>query len=247
MKVDLLLLATAAFVLQSCATAPTLMLDTARFPVVEVETKKIKRGQQISENVSFREEVATQNFTRVSGQWRPEGATTSTGTGTYYGATKDRWWRVELFPSASERVRHAIESASDGYAADLGRTINASARIYPRFERKRFDWGEAVTFLVQYQNDNTNYVPNNGMLNYELHGLTADGRYLRARFGVTHPDLVEFGPRVRDHREGDPADPGSPMRRDSYYRLVESAPPRSFEPSLREIDAFVNTLKIDEP
>lgn len=167
-------------------------------------------------------------------------------TGTYYGGTKERWWNIEIHSAASEKTRKAIESTGDGYTADLGRAINASARIYPRFERKKFKWGNAVSFFVQYQNDNTNYVPNNGMLTYEVHGLTPDGRYIRACFGVTHPDLMEFGPEVRDDRDGDPADPSSVMRRDPHYRLVEEAQPGAFQPSLAEIDAFLNTLHIDK-
>jgi hypothetical protein len=245
MKITLLPLVAAAFALQSCATDSALMLDTSRFPVAKVETKTFKKGQPTSEDSIF-PQVADQDFTRITGKWRPKGATAYTETGTYYGATKYRWWSVEVFPSAPERARKAIENASDGYKADLGSATNASARIYPRFERKKFDWGDAVSFFVQYQNDNTNYVPNNGMLTYEVHGLTRDGRYVTASFGVTHPELVEFGPEVRDYQDGDPADPGSAMRRDPHYRLVETAPPRAFEPSLAEIDAFLNTLKIKQ-
>ena len=61
-------------------------------------------------------------------------------------------------------------------------------------------WGEAITFLTQYQNDNTNYVPNNGMLEYQVHGITWDRHYtIRAEFGITHPRLTEFGPKVHYH------------------------------------------------
>jgi len=81
------------------------------------------------------------------------------------------------------------------------------------------------------------------MLTYEVHGITQGSKYVRARFGVTHPELVEFGPDVRDHRDGDPSDPDSPMRRDPHYRLVKMASDDSFEPSLAEIDRFLDTLK----
>lgn len=81
------------------------------------------------------------------------------------------------------------------------------------------------------------------MLIYEVHGITGDGRYVRGRFGVTHPGLVEFGPGLRDYRDGDPADPTSPMRKDPHYRLVEKTRPDSFEPSLLEIDRFLDTLE----
>lgn len=234
-----------ALVCQSCSTGSTVLLDTAHFPVANVDTKIFKKGQPTSEDSIFPSEAA-QDFTRITGHWKPKGATAYTEAGTYYGSAKDRWWSIELFPEPSERTRKVIETASDGYKADLGSMTNASARIYPRFERKRFKWGEAVSFFVQYQNDNTHYVPNNGMLTYAVHGLARDGLYVKASFGVTHPGLVEFGPEVRAYRDGDPADPGSAMRRDPHYRLVESAPPGSFVPSLTEIDAFLDTLKIDQ-
>jgi hypothetical protein len=135
--------------------------------------------------------------------------------------------------------------AKDGYEADLGFTLDASPRIYPRFQHKHFSWGEAVSFLVQYQNDNTNYVPNNGMLLYEVHGVTTDQRYtVRAQFGLTHPRLTEFGPGVRDYRD-DASNPDSPMRRDRDYRLVEHCPNDAFQPSIKDIDAMLDTLKPD--
>ncbi|QIF01054.1 hypothetical protein [Roseimicrobium sp. ORNL1] len=125
----------------------------------------------------------------------------------------------------------------------MGYNINSSPRIYPRFTRKSFPWGDAVSFIVQYQNDNTNYVPNNGMMSYEVQGVTHDHRYtVRARFGITHPRLDEFGPKVRDYSD-DTFKPDSPMRRDRDYVLVERCPDTAFQPSLEDIDAMLQTLK----
>jgi hypothetical protein len=242
-KLTFLPMAALVWVCQSCSTGSNVGLDTSRYPVTGVSINNFKKGQPTSEDRIFPNEAA-EDFTRITGQWRPTGATNYTRTGTYYGAGKQRWWRVEIYGNASELTRKAITQAGDGYKAGLGSATNASARIYPRFERKKFGWGEAVSFFVQYQNDNTNYVPNNGMLTYEVHGLTSDGSYVNASFGVTHPGLVEFGPDVRDYKDVDPADPGSAMRRDPHYRLVESASPGSFEPSLDEIDGFLDTLEI---
>jgi hypothetical protein len=167
--------------------------------------------------------------------------------GGYGTGTEQRGWSVEVQSGPSNRVLHALQSAKDGYEADLGRSINASARIYPRFAHKRFSWGEAVSFITQYQNDNTNYVPNNGMMTYEVHGVTTDRRYtIRARFGITHPRLVEFGPRVRDYSD-DTFKPDSPMRRDRDYILVERCPDTAFQPSLKDIDAMLDTLKPGVP
>jgi len=181
-------------------------------------------------------------MTIIAGRWTDQGTAEYRKEGTYYGAQKNRRWSVEIHSRITDKQRQAITSDSNGYNARLGWTINASLRICPRFERKSFAWGQAVSFLAQYQNDNTNYVPNNGMLIYEVHGITKDGGYVRARFGVTHPGLTEFGPEVRDYRNGEPADPASPMRKDPHYRLVETASPASFEPSLSEIDRFLETL-----
>ena len=144
--------------------------------------------------------------------------------GGYGTGAEQRSWSVEVQSGTSDRVLRALQTAKDGYEAELGHAINASARIYPRFTRKRFSWGEAASFIVQYQNDNTNYVPNNGMMIYEVHGVTHDRRYMiRARFGITHPRLVEFGPQVRDYRD-DASRPDSSMRRDRDYLLVEQCP-----------------------
>ncbi|CAN5659261.1 hypothetical protein BH11VER1_BH11VER1_36500 [soil metagenome] len=164
--------------------------------------------------------------------------------GGYGTGAEQRGWRVEVQSGASDRVLRALQNAKDGYEADLGCAINASARIYPRFTRKHFSWGEAVSFIVQYQNDNTNYVPNNGMMIYEVHGVTHDRRYtIRASFGITHPRLTEFGPQVRDCRD-DAFKADSPMRRDRDYLLVERCPDTAFQPSLKSIDAMLETLKL---
>jgi hypothetical protein len=189
----------------------------------------------------FPDHRAEQPMSGVYGRWTDPSFISYPSRGTYYGSAKDREWSIEVQRGASPKVLRAFR-AKDGYEADLGFTLNASARIYPRFRHKRFSWGEAVSFLVQYQNDNTNYVPNNGMLLYEVHGVTTDKRYsVRAQFGITHPRLVEFGPGVRDHRDDEP------MRRDPDYRLVERCPDHAFQPTIKDIDALLNTLKPDAP
>lgn len=230
----------AAF-LPACSSAPRAILDTAHFPVSQISTKVIRKGQPTGDIGGVK---AHFDYARIEGQWAEPGFKKYTKDGTYYGSSKYRWWFVELYCSATDKDTNAILNATDGYKARLGRAGNASARIYPRFERKQFEWGKAVSFLVQYQNDNTNYVPNNGMLLYEVHGLTKDRVYVRAQFGVTHPRLEEFGEGVRDHRDGNPEDPHSPMRKDPDYRLVETVSGSSFEPSLKKIDEFVNSFVI---
>ena len=233
----------AMLMLTGCASFPVAQVAQGDFPVTGVEMHRFKRGDATHGEFGVRfGGVARDNFVRIVGQWSDPSFQKHELTGRYYGSAAHRRWSIEVHPEPTTAQREAIEHAKDGYAADLGYAINAGARIYPRFERKTFEWGQGVTFLVQYQNDNTNYVPNNGMLTYEVHGITQNGRYIRASFGVTHPSLVEFGPGVRDHRDGDPADPKSSMRRDPHYRLAETAAPSSFEPSLTEIDRFLTNL-----
>lgn len=181
---------------------------------------------------------ATQPMSALRGKW------TNPSRDTYSGRAKAKSWFIEVQRGANQKVLGALQ-AKDGYEADLGFALNASARIYPRFRHKRFSWGEAVSFLVQYQNDNTNCAPNNGMLLYEVHGVTTDRRFaVRAQFGLTHPRIAEFR-EVRDYRD-DPSKPDSPMRRDRDYRLVEHCADDTFQPSIQEIDAMLNTLKPDD-
>jgi hypothetical protein len=178
----------------------------------------------------------------VSGQALNPSFVSYTGGGYGTGA-EQRGWSVEVKLGCSARVLRALRTAKDGYEADLGSAINSSPRIYPRFRRKQFSWGEAVSFLVQYQSDMENCVPNNGLLCYEVHGVTHDRRYtVRAVFGVTHPRLVEFGPKVRAYPFDAPG-PRSPIRRDPDYLLVERCSDREFQPSIRDIDGMIDTLR----
>ncbi len=240
MKPQFAIMLLAAF-LPACSLAPRAALDTTHFPVSQISTRIIRKGQP---NGDIGGAKARVDYTRIEGQWAEPRFVKYTNEDTYYGSSKHRGWFIELYSSATAEEANAILNATDGYKAELGRSSNASARIYPRFERKQFAWGSAVSFFVQYQNCNTNYVPNNGMLEYEVHGLAKNGVYVRANFGVTHPSLVEFGPGVRDHRDGNPENPNSPMRKDRDYLLVEKASESNFEPPLQKIDEFINGLVI---
>lgn len=239
----LILLPLAGCATSPLATSPLATISQDNFPVSSVSTTVYQKGQQIGEDDSPpTRRLAETPLAIINGQWTAKDATRYRRTGTYYGAQKHRWWSIEFSPRATARQTKAITEATNAYDAGLGWAINASLRICPRFERKTFSWGKAVSFLAQYQNDNTNYVPNNGMLLYEIHGLTRGGGYIRARFGVTHPGLAEFGTGVRDYNDGDVTSPSSPIRKDPHYKLVETAEPDTFEPSLTEIDRFLDTL-----
>jgi len=192
----------------------------------------------------FPEYRAQHPLTRLYGQWTNPSFVSYPSRGLYYGGAQHRGWEIDVERGASPRVLRGLQ-AKDGYEADLGYALNASPRIYPRFRRKQFSWGKAVSFLVQYQNDSTNYVPNNGMLLYEVHGVSYDQRFtIRAQFGLTHPRLTEFGPTVRDHPD-DTFKLESRMRRDRDYLLVEKCPDNAFQPGLDAIDAMLDTLKLE--
>lgn len=185
---------------------------------------------------------AQEPITRLSGTWINPNFVQYSRSGTYYGSAKERNWTIQVERGASKAVSDGLK-ARDGYEANLGFALNASPRIYVRFRHKHFAWGDAVSFLVQYQNDNTNYVPNNGMLLYEVHGITKDGRFtINAQFGITNPRLAEFGPAVRDYRD-DPFKPDSRMRRDKDYLWVERCPDQVFQPAIGDIDAMLDSMK----
>jgi hypothetical protein len=152
-------------------------------------------------------------------------------------------WFIEVQRGVSPKLLRALESAKDGYEADLGHQLTASPAFYARFTRKQFKWGSAVCFLVQYQCDIGAYGPNNDMLDYEVHGVTSDHRYsVRALFSTTHPQLIDSPlkmPKNRIYKADDP------IRHDPGYVLIEQCPDTAFRPSITEIDAMLDGLKFD--
>lgn len=181
--------------------------------------------------------------TTLFGQWVDPFFETYSKAGTYYGATKHHGWRIEVERGASPKVLRGLH-ATDPYDADLGHNFEGRARIMPRFRQKTYSWGAAVSFLAQYQNDIGDDAPNNGMLVYEVHGVTRDQRYtVAAFFGITHPGLKEFGPGLASYDEPDAAAMDAPIRRDPSYLLVENCRDGDFQPSITKIDEFLDTLK----
>jgi len=151
-------------------------------------------------------------------------------------------WLLIVERGAVPKVERAL-TAKDGYEADLARGLTSSARIYPRFRHKKFAWGEAVSFLTQYQADRITSAPNNDMLTYEVYGITSDRAFtVQAGFKISHPGL-RAARYAREYPGGD-FPPNSPMRRDPDYRLVENCPDAQFSPSIREIDEMLNRLEI---
>jgi hypothetical protein len=239
------LIALTVMALAGCAspsqTAPKVTIHAPSQFQDSLAHKQIKKGTLLDE---FTKTRAPDSYAVVSARWTDPNFRSYTVEGTYYGATKYRGWHIEVHRGVNPKILRAWESAKDGYDADLGQTIDASARIYPRFKRMRYPWGFGMTYLVQYQNDNTNYVPNNGMLEYELVGFTKDRQYtIRADFGVTHPKLTEFGPKVRDYNDYTFKN-DSKMRQDPDYILVGKCPASEFQPSLDDIEAMLDTISV---
>ncbi len=239
-----------SFAFASCALFPVPPKVAISVPSAfsgEVGRHEFRRGAPLSLNASVMQMYpsyrAKKPMTAIYGRWTDASFISYSARGTYYGAAKHRTWFVEVRRGAPSATLQRALQAKDGYEADLGFGLDSSPRIYPRFRHKHFSWGEAVSFLVQYQNDNTNDVPNNGMLLYEVHGITNDQKYtIRAQFGLTHPHLREFGPGLHNYRDN-PSKPDSAMRRDPDYLLVETCPDGAFQPSIKDIDAMLDTLR----
>ena len=108
--------------------------------------------------------------------------------------------------------------------------------MFARFERKRFTWGDAVSFFSQSTQEAGLYVPNNGYLTYEVWGTTRDRKYtVVASVGVRHPKLAEWGRDARSLRA---------HKRDQDYKLVERCSPDEFEPALTAFHKMLDTLVV---
>lgn len=198
-----------------------------------VARRSFRAGDPLTDGLPYRNFIKAKNgMTRITGRY----------------PNRDTCWFIELERGAAPSVVSALSSAKDGYEAKLGWRITMSPILYLRFTHKQFSWGDAVSFLVQYQCDGEYEVPNNDRLTYEIHGITSDHRYtVRAGFNISHPRLSSDGgnpikSKVRTYR-GDPDKTNSPIRQDRDYLLVEKCTDTAFYPSIKEIDALVNTLK----
>ncbi len=153
-------------------------------------------------------------------------------------------WTVRVYAYFSPRVAAAYTSAQDGFDADLNEGSellagDSSPYMFARFERKQFYWGNAVSFFNQSTQDTATYVPNNGHLQYEVWGVTSNGRYtIVASIGVSHPKLTEWGPEVRD------VDSIEALKNDPDYKLIERCSPEDFVPSLTAFDRLVDSIRI---
>jgi hypothetical protein len=157
-------------------------------------------------------------------------------------------WTVYVFAHYSSKVAAACATAKDGYEADLSIEpeffgLNECAYMFARFERKRFSWGSAVSFLSQTVQDVALYVPHNGHLDYEVWGVTPDRRFtVVAHLSVSHPNLGNWG--IKERPKVRVADSIEALKRDRDYQLVETCNAEEFEPSLTAFDRMLDTLVV---
>jgi hypothetical protein len=157
-----LLLLAVAF--PSCTTTqspPQLALSISPAFSGQTEQRTFRRGAPLTDKDSmfglcFRT-TGTAADAVIYGRWTDPSFTSYPARDTYYGSAKHRNWLLRF--SEVHLQRFFARSKPRTAMRRPGFTLNASARIYPRFRHKHFSWGQAVSFLVQYQNDNTNYVP----------------------------------------------------------------------------------------
>jgi len=151
-------------------------------------------------------------------------------------------WKIEvsLAPTARiQQIQKACSEATDGY--DAGHRVDEDGSyMFARFAHKDFRWGRAFSYLTQFTQDTSVYVPHNGHLTYEVWGITQNGSHVvHATFDLTHPKLGTWGPEVRV------ADSIEALKRDRDYALIESCSSSAFAPGLTEIDSLLNSLEVE--
>ena len=123
-----------------------------------------RAGEYTSDSPPFRL-VITAAMTRQYGRFGPASAKQSDSHG----------FSVTVYATFSKKVAAACASAKDDYQTGIDKgpgleIPEATAYMVARLRRKQFSWGDAVTFLSQYTQDNALYAPNNGLLRYEVWG-----------------------------------------------------------------------------
>jgi len=204
---------------------PAFQLDIAPAFAHSTATKRFNKGDFLWNSPPYvkKADFAT---TKISGSWGPRTDIQST----------DHSWSIEVSSAPTAKVLDAYNRAKNGYDANVDET---GSYMFARFEKKTFVWGRAFSYLTQFTQDSSLYVPHNGHLTYEVWGVTNDLRHVvHATFSVTHRRLASWGPDVRDARTIEA------LKNDRDYRLVESCSAAAFEPSLTEIDSLVDSLRL---
>jgi hypothetical protein len=267
-----------------CATSrpigvPEVKLDIPPAFAHSVSVQHFQEGEDVL-HIDWWPSAAQAPLTRYKGYWSPDAAAADSNHG----------WVIDVFGAPSEKVAAAYEHASSGYEADLDERMDlltppqpkspfenprrALSYLFARFERKSFRWGHAVSFFSQGVQDTSMPEPANGRLQYEIFGVTKDGRYtVVARLSPSHPKLPDDR-RARDMRADLPdSDPQAGMRRiDALNRrdfplarrlelemeqreesalrnepgvsLIETCSPDEFRPSLAAFIDVVDSLSV---
>lgn len=110
-------------------------------------------------------------------------------------------------------------------------TVDAAYSLCTRVERVESAWVRGFVFLVQFTQEESGNLPNNGELTYRFLGITKDGAYLiDATFAVNHA----FLPR-------DPIYVNARKLRDSERQLA-GFDENSFQPPLSRLKAVIRSL-----
>ncbi len=269
-----------------CATsrptgAPAVKLNVPPSFAHSLAVQHFQRGEDVL-HIDWMRTPATAAMTRYKAYWSAEAQ----------GADTKHGWTIDVYSMHSAKVADAYEHASDGYVADLDELIDflspprprpawpgenprhALSYLFARFERKEFRWGHAVSFFSQGVQDTSMPEPANGRLEYEIFGVTTDGRYtLVAHLSASHPNLPDDANarNMRDNvRRDDPDfEPAyndtfrrndsqlirklqeqveqreeAAMRNQPGVKLIETCSPDEFEPSLTAFDQMVDSLAI---
>ena len=198
-----------------------------------VSVKHYGKGQDLGHDPSYHL-IPVAPVTEYHGWFGPRGGDQS----------KNHGWVVRVYAHFSERVAGAYAKAKDGFDANLneGRELlgsGESSDLFARFERKRFRWGNAVSFFSQSTQDDTFYVPHNGHLAYEVWGVTADRKFtVVARVSVSHPELANWSPEVRSAKSVEA------LRRDRDFKRIEKCKADAFTPKLTAFDRMLDSLVV---
>jgi hypothetical protein len=161
-----------------------------------------------------------------------------------HGASGFKWQitvRHQNSRAKARRILRSMRSVEQAKSGKLTEQIHSQAYLFSRFEKKRFRWGKAVSYLVQLTESGIYYEPNSEDLLYEVHGVTDDYRFsIDAAFSLGHTGL----PAERSSAKNQKDRPEELEHLDTY-RLITEAKPETFEPSLFSIDDMLDTLQIE--
>jgi hypothetical protein len=153
----------------------------------------------------------------------------------------------ELSSEASDRIdqlqsllRRAPERAEQPYP--FLPVWNAGQIMAAQYEYLDFQNGQGVRYLTQY--GQAAWPINNQDLFYTFQGLTSDGKYyLSAVLPVTHPELPSDGDSFigEDYESFIDSYTGY---LDGVEQELDDAASKSFEPSLSELDAMIETIVV---